>query len=148
MQAIWLLTFLIPLTISGRANLTMYSSSMITCLNCLLKQFTVHMSGFSAKDLILTIPITIGSVPYQPPHQPSAVQPSAPPLTPPPGYSEDFQPYPEAGNWHKVLSAWLVSLMFCSTTVDLHMCDHLSYAATTSQTLKFSQSKLYSWKLS
>lgn len=58
-------------------------------------KFIVHVSGFSAKDMTLTMPITIGSVPYQSPYHPPAVEPSAPPLTPPP-YSEEIEPYPGA----------------------------------------------------
>lgn len=57
------------------------------------------MSGWSSKDLTLTIPITIGSVPYQPPFLPSPVEPSAPPLCPP-SYSEDIQPYPGVGKYN------------------------------------------------
>ncbi|KAL9979577.1 hypothetical protein ACROYT_G017255 [Oculina patagonica] len=56
-------------------------------------KFIIHVSGWSSKDFTLTIPITIGSVPYQPPCLPAPVEPSAPPLTPPP-YSEEIQPYP------------------------------------------------------
>ena len=60
-------------------------------------QFVVHISGWNSKDLTLTIPITIGSVPYQPPSLPSPVEPSAPPLDFPPPYSEDIQPHPGVG---------------------------------------------------
>ena len=62
------------------------------------KQLTVHVSGFSAKDLSVAIPITIGSVPYQPPCLPPQVEPSAPPLTPP-QYNEGIEPYPGAGKY-------------------------------------------------
>ncbi|XP_020612616.1 arrestin domain-containing protein 4-like [Orbicella faveolata] len=56
-------------------------------------KFVVHIGGWNSKDLTLTIPITIGSVPYQPLLLPSPVEPSAPPLCPPP-YSDDIQPHP------------------------------------------------------
>ena len=59
-------------------------------------QFIVHVSGWRSKDITLTIPIIIGSVPYQPPVLPSRVEPSAPPLCPPP-YSDDIEPYPGVG---------------------------------------------------
>lgn len=62
----------------------------------LIPQFIVHVSGWTSDDLTLTIPITIGSVPYQPPHLPTPVEPSAPPLEPPP-YSDEISPYPGVG---------------------------------------------------
>ena len=59
-----------------------------------IKQFIVHVAGgWSPKQVVATIPITIGSVPYRPPTLLPSVEPSAPPLSPPP-YSQDSQPYP------------------------------------------------------
>lgn len=56
-------------------------------------KFIVQVAGGLSKDLTVTIPITIGSVPYRPPSLFPEVEPSAPPLSPPP-YSEDAQLYP------------------------------------------------------
>ncbi|PFX33067.1 Arrestin domain-containing protein 3 [Stylophora pistillata] len=56
-------------------------------------KFILHVSGWRAKDLVLSVPLTIGSVPYQPPFLPTSLEPSAPPLSPPP-YSEGGQPCP------------------------------------------------------
>lgn len=57
-------------------------------------KFIVHVAGgWSPKQVVATIPITIGSVPYRPPTLLPSVEPSAPPLSPPP-YSQDSQPYP------------------------------------------------------
>lgn len=68
-------------------------------------QFILHVSGWRAKDLILSVPLTIGSVPYQPPVLPTSVEPSAPPLSPPP-YSEG-QTYPGVGKWLSRQEFWI-----------------------------------------